>query len=154
LPPLEDYDITKGRTYWYFDGEPLYHFGHGLSYTTFEYSNLITSSKTFDIFEDNTLTVTVTVENTGEHDGDEVVQLYIKDPEKTFTMPKKKLRAFKRVHIPADEQTNVTFILSRDDFSFWHPDADSWAVETGDFEIQIGSSSEDIRLTSTITVPE
>jgi beta-glucosidase len=154
LPPLEDYDITKGRTYWYFDGEPLYHFGHGLSYTTFEYSNLVTSSNTFDVFEDEPLAVTVTVENSGEHGGDEVVQLYIKDPERTFDMPKKKLRAFKRVHIPADEQTNVTFILSKDDFAFWHPDADSWAVETGDFEIQIGSSSEDIRLTTTITIPE
>jgi beta-glucosidase len=115
---------------------------------------LVTSLKNFDIFEEDLLTVSCTVANTGDHDGDEVVQLYVRDPEKTFTMPKKKLRAFKRINIPAGEEQIVTFILTKDDLAFWHPDADSWAVETGDFEIQIGSSSEDIRLTTTITVPE
>jgi len=154
LPPIDDYDITKGRTYWYFDGEPLYPFGHGLSYTTFEYSNLATNSDTFDIIEEEFLSVSVTIENTGDYDGDEIVQLYIVDPERTFTMPKKKLRAFKRVPVPVLGQTTVTFNLTKEDFAFWHPDADSWAVETGEFEIQVGSSSEDIRLKTTITIPE
>lgn len=153
LPPLADYDIKKGRTYWYFDGEPLYPFGYGLSYTDFEYSNMNVSSRSFDISEDEGVTVSLDVENAGDYDGDEVVQVYIKDIEYTFTQPKKELRAFKRIHIPEGETRRVSFELDKKDFAFWHPGMNSWAVEPGNFEIQIGSSSEDIRLKKTIEIP-
>jgi len=153
LPALDDYDITKGRTYWYFAGEPLYPFGHGLSYTDFEYSNIAASSKTFDIFEDEALTVSADIENVGDYEGDEVIQLYIKDMESTFTQPKKKLRAFKRIRLPVGGGKTVSFMLTKEDFSFWHPDSNCWAVETGEFKLMVGSSSEDIQETITIRVP-
>ncbi|MFC1739173.1 glycoside hydrolase family 3 C-terminal domain-containing protein [Planctomycetota bacterium] len=154
LPPLEDYDITRGRTYWYFDGEPLYPFGYGLSYTTFDYNKLELSSKSFDVLNEGSIIVSVDVKNTGDYDGDEVVQLYVKDLEYTFLQPRKELRAFKRIHLKAGEKKTVTFELNREDFAFWHDRVHKWAVEIGEFELQIGSSSEDIRLSAFIEVPE
>ena len=138
----------------YFDGEPLYPFGYGLSYTTFDYNKLELSSKSFDVLNEESIIVSVDVENTGDYNGDEVVQLYVKDLECMFLQPRKKLRAFKRIHLKAGEQKTVTFELTKEDFAFWHDRVHKWAVEIGEFELQIGSSSEDIRLSAFIKIPE
>lgn len=147
LPHLGDYDITKGRTYWFNKNEVLYPFGHGLSYTNFEY-------KAFRTILDNRtgkFTVKVNIENTGDHDGDEVVQLYIRDMESSTLQPLKKLKRFERVGIAKGETEEVVFELDLvDDFSYWSEEKNDWYREAGEFEIQIGSSSQDIRLKRTV----
>ncbi len=151
LPPLEDYDITKGRTYWFFEGEVLYPFGHGLSYTTFQYQKM-QMKKAFDIQKEKTLEVLIDIKNTGDMDGDEVVQLYIRDVESKYKQPKIKLRRFKRIQLEPGKTERITFQLTQEDFSFWNPDLKKWTVEKGAFEIKVGSSSRDIRQTQKIVV--
>jgi len=151
LPPLEDYDITKGRTYWYFKGEVAYPFGHGLSYTKFEYSNIELPSKIkFKNSED--LKLKFKLSNTGNLSGDEVVQVYIRDIKSKFIQPAKKLRRFKRINLSKGASTEIEFTLNRDDFSFWNPKKKDWDIEKGSFEVLIGSSSQDIRIAKTIDV--
>jgi beta-glucosidase len=149
LPPLGDYDITRGRTYWFYEGEVLYPFGHGLSYTGFSYQNLTLDRTTFDSSNPE-LKVSVDVENTGSVKGDEVVQLYIRDLESEKVQAMKKLREFRRIALEAGEKQTVTFSLDRDDFSYWSEDRTDWLVEVGEFDLMIGSSSQDIRLTVTV----
>jgi beta-glucosidase len=150
LPPFENYDM-QGRTYRYFKGEPLYPFGHGLSYTAFKYSDLKINKK--QTGADDTVEVSFTIANAGKIDGDEVPQLYIRDMESKLPMPIKQLRGFKRVHLKAGESKTVSFKLTpNQDMSCYDVKKSDYAVEPGDFEIQIGSSSADIRLKETITV--
>jgi beta-glucosidase len=152
LPHLGDYDITRGRTYWFNKNEVLYPFGHGLSYTTFEYSNLDISNNTIRSSGENELVVSVDVLNTGNVKGDEVVQLYVKDLESSVVQPIKKLREFKRITLDKGAITTVTFSLDNTDFSYWDENKKDWFIEDGDFEIMIGASSEDIKLKGSITV--
>jgi beta-glucosidase len=151
LPPLDDYDVEKGRTYWYFEGEVPYPFGHGLSYTRFDYSNLY-AAEDIDLSRNKSLSLQFDLGNIGERDGDEVVQLYIKDVESKYLQPKMKLRRFKRIHLKSDQSETIRFHFQKEDFSFWNPDSKKWIVETGEFEILIGSSSTDIRLVHRIYV--
>ncbi|MHC4790117.1 MAG: glycoside hydrolase family 3 C-terminal domain-containing protein, partial [Planctomycetota bacterium] len=151
LPPLGDYDITKGRTYWFNKKEVLYPFGHGLSYTTFEYKKLKVSTKTIDPTQELKLTVSVDIQNTGPAKGDEVVQLYIKDLKSSVTQPEKKLREFKRITLDTGRTKMVSFELSNEDFSYWDENIKDWHIEPGQFEIQIGTSSTDIKLKTLIT---
>ncbi|MCF8714719.1 glycoside hydrolase family 3 C-terminal domain-containing protein [Joostella atrarenae] len=153
LPDITDYDITKGRTYWYFKGEVAYPFGHGLSYSSFEYADLNLNSK-IKFKDDNVLKVQLNVSNTGNFSGDEVVQLYIKDVKSKFVQPTQKLREFKRVYIKKGETVTLKFELDKDDFSFWNPNKRKWEIEKGDFEILIGSSSQDIRVSKTVSVKQ
>jgi len=150
LPELGDYDITKGRTYWFYKGDALYPFGHGLSYTTFEYKNLSISKKSFNPDKENKITVSVDVQNTGRVKGDEVVQLYVKDLESSVIQPVKKLRGFKRITLDKGQTKTVTFELSNEDFAYWDEQKKDWNIEDGKFEIQIGSSLVDIRLKSIV----
>jgi beta-glucosidase len=152
LPPLDDYDVTKGRTYWYFTGDLIYPFGHGLSYTQFHYSDLTMGVTEIDLNKIETISINVDVRNTGEYDGDEVIQLYVRDVESSFPQPLKKLRAFKRIHLEQGEQKSITFELDRDDFTFWNEEQHDWFIEEGVFELQVGSSSTDIRLKERIEV--
>mgnify|MGYP006271921075 FL=1 len=142
LPPIGDYDITKGRTYWFFEGEVIYPFGYGLSYTNFDYRN-------FMIDEDR-LSVSVDIVNTGAKTGDEVVQLYVKDIESSVIQPRKELREFTRISLNPGEKKTVSFQLDEQDFMYWNQISESWEVEPGDFEIQMGSSSVDIKFSQVI----
>lgn len=150
LPAFEDYNM-QGRTYRYFKGKPLYPFGFGLSYTMFKYSDL-KIDKT-QVKPSDTIEVRFTITNTGKVDGDEVAQLYVRDVESTLPMPVKQLRGFQRVHLKAGELKTITFKLTpNQDMSYYDVKKSDYAVEAGDFEIQVGSSSADIHLTGAIRV--
>ncbi|HEX6728377.1 MAG TPA: glycoside hydrolase family 3 C-terminal domain-containing protein, partial [Pyrinomonadaceae bacterium] len=105
LPPMMDYDIRRGRTYMYFRDTPLYPFGFGLSYTTFEYREIKTSAST--VSADGQIGVNVTLKNTGQRGGDEVVQLYVKHLDSAVPRPLKELKAFKRIHLAPQEVKTV-----------------------------------------------
>jgi beta-glucosidase len=154
LPHIGDYDITKGRTYWFFDKEVLYPFGYGLSYTRFEFSNLTIDKKELNQADDLEITVRVRVSNTGKMDGDEVVQLYVKDIESSVIQPKKELRGFERVSLASGETKTVNFTLSYKDFTYWNEKSGDFDIEAGAFEIQVGASSQDIKFRETITIRE
>jgi beta-glucosidase len=143
LRPMSEYDLTKGRTYMYLQQKPLYPFGHGLSYTSFQYSAL-KLSKTTASTQDQ-VTVSVDVTNTGARDGADVVQCYVHAPQSRVPMPLKQLWAFKRVYIPKGETKTVTLDLDTKNFGHWDKERQSFVVEPGKFEIMIGGSSEDIR---------
>ncbi|MFL7808470.1 MAG: glycoside hydrolase family 3 C-terminal domain-containing protein, partial [Anaerolineae bacterium] len=114
LPPFEDYAM-EGHTYRYFRGEPLYAFGHGLSYTTFIYRNLRLSGKR--LAPGDPLTVEVEVENTGARAGDEVVQVYLSDVEASVPVPIRQLVAFQRLHLKPGERRELSFVLTAEQFS-------------------------------------
>jgi len=120
------------------------------SYTTFNYSNLYISKKSLKDSEKNKIVVSVDIQNSGEMKGDEVVQLYIKDLESSVIQPLKKLRKFKRVTLDKGDITTVAFTLCNEDFSYWDEDKKDWTIESGEFELLIGSSSEDIRLKGSV----
>lgn len=125
-------------------------FGFGLSYTTFEYSDIKLSSN--KIKDTQTLTVTAKIKNTGNVDGAEVVQVYVEDKESTIFRPIRELKAFDKVFLKAGEQKEVKFELSKRAFAFYNVNANDWTVESGDFDIHIASSSRDLRLTATVNV--
>jgi beta-glucosidase len=143
LPPIEDYDIRAGRTYLYFEGDPLYPFGHGASYTTFEHTGLSVSPAR--ITSTQTATVRVDVENTGRRAGDEVVQLYVRDVESSVPRPRQQLVGFARVGLAPGQRRALSFDLPPRKLAFWDADTDRWKVEAGAYEISVGSSSRDIR---------
>ena len=153
LPDFKDYNMQagKGFTYRYYKGEALYPFGHGLSYTNFKYSKL-TTDKT-NINEKETFKISFNVKNIGDYDGDEVVQVYIKDLESKLKMPIKQLRSFKRVSLNKGDEKIVEFEFKPiEDFSYYNSTEQKYMVDKGSFEIQVGSSSQDIRLKKIIYV--
>ena len=139
LPAFDDYDITK-RTYKYFEGDVLYPFGHGLSYTAFRYSGLKVEDK------GETLDVSFVLKNTGRLDGDEVAQVYVRLPEYEGKAPIKELRAFKRVHLKRGESKVVTIPVRREDLRYWSESGKRFVIPEGIPEIMVGASSADIRL--------
>ncbi len=149
LPPFESYNMD-GRSYRYFDGDPLYAFGHGLSYTSFVYSNLHADADA--LRAGGTVRVSVDVTNTGAKDGDEVAQLYAAFPSSAVSRPKQTLRGFERVHIPAGERRTVTFTLAADDLSYWDADTDEWVLEAAPVELRVGAASDDIRAAMRLAV--
>jgi beta-glucosidase len=150
LPPFDDYGM-KGRTYRYFEGEPLYPFGHGLSYTRFEYSDLALDRG--EVAADGSIMATVSVRNTGQRAGHEVVQLYVRAVGPPVAMPLKELRGFERVALSAGEQKRVTFRLKpADAMARYDEGKKAFVVDPGEYEIQIGASSRDIRLTARLRV--
>ena len=142
--PHPEYDEYKKFTSCYLDevNGPLYPFGYGLSYTSFEYSEPVLSASEMSL--NGTVTASVTVTNTGAVDGSEIVQLYIHDIYATSTRPVKELRAFRKVHIPAGESVTVDFELSADDLSYYNHSLE-WVCEPGDFEIMTGPNSRDLK---------
>ncbi|MGO9482481.1 MAG: glycoside hydrolase family 3 C-terminal domain-containing protein [Candidatus Kryptoniota bacterium] len=151
VPPFEDYSM-QGRTYRYFKGVPLYPFGFGISYTKFEYSKLTVSKESANASD--TLKVSVTVKNAGKMDGDEVVQLYVKDLTSKEPQPIKSLKGLKRVHIKMDESQAVEISLPLKSLRYFDDKKNDYVVEPGKYELQIGSSSSDIKLRKTIEIIE
>lgn len=127
-----------------------YPFGHGLSYTTFEYSDLKLSAE--KICADETLSVQVTVKNTGETAGAEIAQLYVSGKESSLIRPEKELRAFKKVYLQPGEETVVHFELDMRAFAYYSTALEDWNVESGTYEIRVGASSRDIRLKAQVNV--
>lgn len=123
--------------------KPLFPFGHGLSYTQFEYSDIKLSSASFE--EDASLTVTVKVTNTGKRDGSEVVQLYLHDIDASVPRPIKELKGFSKIALKAGESGEISITLNQRDLSFWDVKTNNWLAEPGEFEVMLGSSVEDIR---------
>ncbi|HOM61801.1 MAG TPA: glycoside hydrolase family 3 C-terminal domain-containing protein [Anaerohalosphaeraceae bacterium] len=151
LPDMEDYDIIHGgRTYQYFSGEVLYPFGHGLSYTTFAYQELKVLPK--EASEQGDLTVCVEIENTGMRSGDEVVQVYLRKVNPSILRPLKTLKAFQRIPLEAGQKGKLTFRIPIRESAYFDVNSDAFAVEPGLYEVQVGSSSSDIRLTESFTV--
>jgi beta-glucosidase len=150
VPSQDEYDVTKGFTYMYINGKPLFPFGHGLSYTTFSYSNLKLSAK--QISADGLLTVTVDVKNTGKVAGDEVVQLYIHDVSPSLKRPTEELRGFDRVSLQPGETKKVTLKLPGSKLAFYDEKIHDFRVEPEMIDVLVGSSSADIRLKSQFRV--
>ncbi len=148
IPEFENYNMD-GFTYRYFDGEPLFPFGYGLSYTTFEYSELVLSAESIPV-KDGVITVSVDVTNSGKLDGDEVVQLYIHDQEATDPRPIKDLRGFERIHLKAGETKTVSFELTSRDLGYWNIEQKAYLPTSGSYDIMVGSSSADSDLKKTI----
>jgi len=149
LPPFDDYRM-EGRTYRFFKGTPLYPFGYGLSYTSFAYKQLRTSAGT--LRADDTLTVRVDVTNTGQREGDEVVQLYVRHLGSRVTRPREDLRGYRRVTLRPGETRTVQFPLVAASLAYWNPDSHRWVVEDEPVEIAVASSSADLRLRRTVRV--
>jgi len=140
LPDLLDYDImATGSTYLYDTGTPLYPFGHGLSYTTFEYRDLRVETPRLAPGEQTVVSVTVT--NTGTRAGDEVVQLYTRQLRSRVEQPVKQLRGFTRVHIEPGQSRTVQFPLRADDFAFWDVARNRFVIERARHRIMVGPSS-------------
>lgn len=137
--------------YRWYDAHDLavsYPFGHGLSYTSFEYSDL--AVEVTDVGAEPKVEVALTVTNTGERAGAEVVQLYVGDPVASVYRPVQELRGFEKVMLEPGASSRVTIELDKRAFAYWHTSRSEWVVEGGEFQLRIGSSSRDIRLTETI----
>jgi len=149
LPAFTDYRMA-GRTYRFFDGVPLYPFGHGLSYTTFSYGNLRTSADSMRA--DGSIAVQVDVTNVGTRAGDEVVQLYVQHAGSKVDRPKQDLRGYARVSLKPGETRTVSLPLAAKSLAYWDSTSHAWIVEPEPVRVQIGSSSANIRLQKTISV--
>ncbi len=128
----------------------LFPFGHGLSYTQFEYSNLKLSSDR--ITDNDTLKVTVDVKNVGKVSGKEIVQLYVSDRESRVIRPLKELKGFEKLSLEPGEQKTAEFILDKRSFAYYNTEISDWHVESGEFDIMVGKSSRDIVLSDTVYV--
>ncbi|GAA4632252.1 glycoside hydrolase family 3 protein [Actinoallomurus vinaceus] len=147
LPDILDYDIIKSdRTYLYYKGQTLYPFGYGLSYTSFRYGGLHVSRAGGQI------TATVQVTNTGKRAGDEVVQLYTHQRTSRDKQPVKQLRAFQRVHLNPGQTATARLTFKVSDLAHWDVTRDKNVVETGTYDVQVGSSSADVRQRSAVRV--
>jgi beta-glucosidase len=153
LPPFADYAM-KGRTYRYFEGTPLFPFGHGLSYTEFAYENLRVVPGIAHTTSRDTLAATVEITNTGQREGEEVVQLYVRAAESTIARPLKDLRGFQRVRLLPGERRTLSFRTKIADLAIFDTAQEGWRVEGGIYEILVGSSSADIRATARIALKE
>jgi beta-glucosidase len=143
VPPVDDYDITHGFTYMYFAGQPVFPFGHGLSYTTFKYGSLKLSANR--VTADATLDLSVDVTNTGSRAGDEVVQFYGHQQQCSVKQPIEKLIAFQRVHLDPNQTRAVEQSVPVSRMSIYDEKQHQFVVEPGTFDVMACSSSADIR---------
>ncbi len=132
------------------DMDVLFPFGYGLSYTTFACSDLRLSAS--EITDQETLTATVTVKNTGACAGKTVVQLYVGDKDSTVLRPVRELKGFEKVELAPGESKDVSFVLDKRSFAYWNTELGDWHVETGEFTVEVGQSSRDIEVCGTVTV--
>ncbi|MNR05019.1 Periplasmic beta-glucosidase precursor [compost metagenome] len=152
LPLVYNHKPTgRSDDYTNLNGAPLFPFGYGLSYSTFEYSNLRFDKK--QIGKAETTKVYCTIKNTSNVDGDEVVQLYVRDLLSSIAQPIKQLKGFQRISLKAGESKEIAFDINKETLQMLNQDM-KWVVEPGDFRIMIGASSRDIRLREVVTVTE
>ncbi len=150
LPPFEDYAMSN-RTYRYFSGKPLYAFGHGLSYTTFDYKNLAlfsTLAKTGDSISAN-----VTVKNTGQRDGDEVIQVYATAVNPPVTMPLRQLVGFQRAFFKAGEMKTVAISVPVERLRRWDESKNRYTVDPGEYKIVAGPASDQPLVGAMLNIP-
>jgi beta-glucosidase len=150
VPPQDEYDVTKGFTYMYIQGEPLFAFGHGLSYTTFSYGKLDLSASR--ITSDGKITAAIDITNTGSCEGDEVVQLYVHELKPVVKRPAEELRGFQRVHLKPGETRTVSLTVPAEKLAFYDENIHAFRVHPGPFEILVGSASDDIRAKANLEV--
>ena len=150
VPPQNEYDVSKGYTYQYFKGVPLYPFGHGLSYTHFTYSHLKTAPPLNATAGE--LTISFDLRNTGEVAGAEVPQLYTHQQQSIAVQPLETLRAFERVTLQPGEARTITLRVPVSQLGWYHTEVHDFRVEPGILDVLVGSSSEDIRLRGSVVV--
>ena len=150
VPPQNEYDVSKGFTYLYFKGVPLYAFGHGLSYTQFKFSNLKLSRD--KINANGELSVSFDLLNAGTRAGSEVAQLYVHQVKSNVVQPIKSLRGFQRLVLEPGETRHVTIALSASQLSYYDVGTHKFVVAPGKFNVMIGPSSDDIRLRGDLEV--
>ncbi len=151
LPPFSDYDlINHPRTYMYFEQPVLYPFGYGLSYTQFEYSNLKLNSDKIKI--DGEVEIQFAVKNTGKIKGDEVAQVYAHALHASIKVPINQLKRFQRITLAPGESKSLAFKIPASELSFYDTGTNDLKTKPGKWEIQVGSSSKDIRLKKNITI--
>ena len=149
LPPMTDYSMTN-RTYRYFSGQPLFAFGHGLSYTTFAYKELAFSSD--KVAAGDTVTLTVKLTNTGKRAGDEVVQIYAHAVDPGVTLPRQSLVGFQRVTLQPDETKAVAIPVATERLRRWDEHDNRYVIDPGSYELRVGSASDEIRLQRTLSI--
>ncbi|MNI13989.1 Thermostable beta-glucosidase B [compost metagenome] len=153
LPEFMDYDvINSGRTYQYFEGAPLYPFGHGLSYTSFRYDRLSLDRKQAFVGKEKEITITVRVTNNGDFPGEEVVQLYGHAEQSRVKRPLKQLHAFRRVMLERGETVDVSFTLPLSELAIWDVTRERFCIETGTYNFMAGPSSSDLPLCESLDV--
>jgi beta-glucosidase len=150
VPPQNEYDVSKGFTYLYFKGVPLYPFGHGLSYTQFKYSNLKLSQP--KAAATGKVEVSFDLQNAGSRAGSEVAQLYIHQVRSKVVQPIKSLRGFQRVMLEVGETKHITIALPVSQLSYYDVATHKFIVSPGTFNVMIGSSADDIRLRTDLEI--
>jgi beta-glucosidase len=149
LPAFEDYSMA-GRTYKYFGGEVLYAFGYGLSFTSFDYKAVKPNATIYS--GNDTITLSITISNSGKYDGDEVVQVYAKQPEELKGQPIKSLVAFQRTHFIKGETKDVIISIPVSRLRHFDLSMNDYSIAKGNFELLIGSASDDMRMKKTVTI--
>lgn len=144
IPPILDYDIRNGRTYMYAKNKPLFPFGYGLTYTTFNYSELKPDKEILG--KNEVVNFTFELKNTGSFDSDEVPQLYVSFPESGVKRPDIALKGFRRVFIPKGAAVRVSIPLKANDLTYWDTEKKAFILEPGKVIVRVGSSSADIKL--------
>lgn len=152
LPHMMDYDITHGRTYMYFKEKPLYPFGYGLSYTHFNYSGTALNDRVIE--RGDTLRVCFNLKNSGDMDGDEVVQLYVSARKHTDKDPIKQLKAFQRISLRKGEMKKVELTVPYTELQVWDEKQNRFILPDKEMTLEIGASSSDIRLRTTFRTEE
>ena len=145
LPDFENYNM-EGRTYRYFEREPLFPFGFGLSYTDFEYSGLNLNQY------DDKISLQVKIKNTGNYNGDEVVQIYTRKIDPQFWRPIKQLVGFKRVSLKQGEEKTISIDIDNKQLQYWDVEQQKYRIESGQYEFQVGTSSEDVKLLTSFEI--
>lgn len=147
LPDFNDYNVKNNRTYMYFTGKPLYAFGHGLSYTKFDYRNLKVAQ------DDENVTLTFDIKNAGKRDGDEVAQVYIQFPEiEGVKTPIKQLKGFKRVNIKKGKTEKMEISVPKSELRLWDDNKKEFYTPAGTYNFMIGKASDNIVLQSPVTI--